>query len=113
MFFEFLNLIIILVVMILVVWWAKNKVKRNGAIVGRKSRHIKIIDEGLSISIGQRISIIKVGEEYFLMTHGQNGVSMIKIEGGNFEEKEAEWEEAFQKNTKILNVLKKRDDKVE
>jgi hypothetical protein len=47
------------------------------------------------------------------MTHGQNGVSMLKIEGGNFEEIETEWENSFQKNTRILNVFKKRDEKVE
>mgnify|MGYP003457114267 FL=1 len=111
MILEFMNLIIILVILVAILFWLKKVINKKNNVMSRKSKHITIVDEGLSISIGQRLSIVKVGNEHFMMTHGQNGVAFQPIEKNDFDETEEKWENELKGNSlyskkNVSNLLK-------
>lgn len=54
------------------------------------SEHLSVLDEGITLSFGQKLSIVKAGEELFLVTYGQNGVAFQKMDD-KFVQKEASW----------------------
>lgn len=117
---EMINLIVILAVFVGLLYVIKMFVQKKNRVLGSTSKHIKIIDNGLSVSIGQRLSIVKVSNEYFLMTHGQNGVAFQKLNSEDLEANELKWEEEFKKNTSLFSTEaltarfgKKRDEQDE
>lgn len=59
----------------------------------KKSEYIKIIDQGIQVGIGQKLSIVKVEQEYFLYTYGQSGVAFQKLETADFDTKRKVWEQ--------------------
>ena len=116
MILEFLNLIIILGILVAIMLWLRKIINKKNNVMGRKGKHIIMVDEGLSIGVGQRLSIIKVGEEHFLMAHGQNGVTFQAIIKNDFQETEEKWENELKKNqlgtktttSKIINAFKQK-----
>jgi flagellar biogenesis protein FliO len=116
MILEFLNLIIILGILVAIMLWLRKIINKKNNVMGRRSKNIVVVDEGLSISVGQRLSIIKVGEEHFLMTHGQNGVGFQALIKNDFQETEEKWENELKSNqlgtknsaSKIINAFKQK-----
>jgi len=114
MILEFLNLIIILGILVAIMLWLRKIINKKNNVMGMKGKHIIMIDEGLAIGIGQRLSIVKVGEEHFLMAHGQNGVTFQPIIKNDFQKTEEKWENELKSNqlgtktSKIINAFKQK-----
>ena len=80
----------------------------------KKSEYIKMIDQGIQVGMGQKLSIVKVENEYFLFTYGQSGVAFQPLEAADFDTKRKVWEkevmgEIHQESFEALGELFKNE----
>ena len=92
MLLNFLNIFIIFGILFGLVWFIVQKTKNRNWIGLKRSEYIKLVDEGIQMGFGQKISIIKVKNEYFLFTYGQSGVAFQKLESTDIESQQEKWE---------------------
>lgn len=103
MVLEFINLFLILAIFMGLMLWIRKIIKNKNSVLSKKSKYIRIIDDGLSMGIGHRLSIVKVNDEYFLLSHSQNGSTFQKLEGNDFERLEEKWSDELKGNQ--INTL--------
>lgn len=92
MLLNFLNLLIIFSILMGFVWFIYKKSKNSALGVMKKSEYIKMVDQGIQVGIGQKLSIVKVEEEYFLFTYGQSGVAFQPLKKAQFDSQRKLWE---------------------
>ncbi|MGN5650501.1 flagellar biosynthetic protein FliO [Bacillus sp. Brlt_9] len=92
MLLNFINIFIIFSILFGLIWFITKKAKNRTWAGMKKSEHIKVVDDGIQMGFGQRLSVIRVEKEYFLYTYGQNGVGFQKLEASHIESQETKWE---------------------
>lgn len=93
MLLNLMNVALILLFLAAFVFIIYKKAKNKSWMGLKKSHHILMIDEGISLGVGQRLSIVKIDKEYFGITYGQNGVAFQKLASDNIENQKLLWEE--------------------
>jgi flagellar biogenesis protein FliO len=114
MLLNFLNILIIFSILFGLVWFIVQKTKNRNWVGLKRSEHIKVIDEGIQMGFGQKISIIKVEKEYFLYTYGQSGVAFQRLKATDIESQQTKWEkeimgEEHQESFKALGEVLKNE----
>lgn len=73
-----------------------------------ENRFIQVVD-GVNVGMGQGVYLMKVGEEYIMMSSGNNGVAMMKLEQKELSDPKEKWDEVFAQenpNVALQNILK-------
>lgn len=114
MLLNFLNIFIIFAVLFGLVWFIVQKSKNRTWQGLKRSEHIKVMDEGIQLGFGQKISIIKIENEYFALTYGQSGVAFQRLNSTNIESQQTKWErdvmgEEHQESFKALGEIFKNE----
>lgn len=92
MILSFMSMLLVLLPLLGVVYWLFKKT-RGGTLSGlKRSDHIKVIDDGFQLGIGQKISVVKINEEYFALAYGQSGVAFQKLQATSLDKKQEKWE---------------------
>ncbi|MGF7535608.1 flagellar biosynthetic protein FliO [Bacillus mexicanus] len=92
MFLSFLSMILIFLPLLALVYWLYKKTKGRTFSGLKRSDHIKVIDDGFQLGIGQKITVVKIGEEYFALAYGQSGVAFQKLQTNSLDKKQEKWE---------------------
>lgn len=92
MLLNFLNILIIFGILLGIAWFILRKTKNRNWAGMNRSEHIKIIDEGIQMGFGQKISIIKIDKEYFAYSYGQSGVAFERLASSKIESQQTKWE---------------------
>jgi len=92
MLLNFLNILIIFCILLGIIWFILKKTGNKNWAGMKRSEHIKVIDDGIQMGFGQKISIIKIDKEYFAYSYGQSGVSFHKLETSKIESQQMKWE---------------------
>lgn len=114
MLLNFLNILIIFSILFGLVWFIRKKSKNQNWSGFKRSEHIKVIDEGIQMGIGQKLSIVKVEKEFFMFTYGQSGVAFQKLEATDLESQQSKWDkeimgEEHQDSFKALGEVLKNE----
>lgn len=114
MFLNFLNILIIFAILFGLIWFIVQKSKNRNWAGFKRSEHIKVVDEGIQMGFGQKISIIKIEKEYFALTYGQSGVAWQPLKALEIESQQAKWDreimgEEHQESFKALGEVLKNE----
>lgn len=114
MLLNFLNIFIIFAILLGLLWFIVRKAKNKNFAGLKRSEHIKVVDEGIQMGFGQKISIVKIEKEYFAFTYGQSGVAFQRLEAIQIEDQQSKWEkeimgEEHQESFKALGEMLKNE----
>lgn len=106
---KYILLIIVLSAMAISLLYMKKKIQQRQFNQASYKNIIQVVD-GVQVSMGNNMYLMKVGEEYILASVGQHGTSMIKMDQKEFKDPKEEFDEMFgEQNPNIsLTGLKKK-----
>lgn len=100
-----------------ILWLLKRRMNKYGTGYSRATGHVQLVDDGIQFGTGQKVAVIRVGDELFLYTHGPNGVFFQPLQATELLDNGDKWAEelgefpAHEKPSfaKVIQALKKKE----
>lgn len=93
-FIQLLKMLFVLLLLGAGSYFAVKYMKKKQTSQVSENRMMQVID-GMQVNMNQSVYLMKVGEEYVLLSTGNSGVGMMSLNQKQIDDPKEKWDEAF------------------